>query len=107
MAMITDVVSKCLGYAPQLESDRWSTIMLKYTMNINKRGYICTGIGYWNELLHFLCFLAGILYFKTGSSVWLWIFIVNIPMSVTYIWMHYGYMINVMDRWSEEMQNDG
>lgn len=107
MTMITDVVSKCYGYAPQLKSDQWSTMMLKYTMNTSKRGYTPKGIGYWNELLHFLCLLTGILYFKTGSQVWLWVFLINAPISVTYIWMHFGYMINLLDNWKYEMQSDG
>ena len=81
--------------------------MIKHTMNLNRRGYKGERLGYWNDLLHFLCMLAGVLYFKIGSSVWLWVFIANIPMSVSYIWMHYGYMIILMDRWNEEINSKG
>jgi hypothetical protein len=46
--MVTDIISKCFGFHPRLDSNSWGTFMLKYTMNIDKRGYSSVGIGYWN-----------------------------------------------------------
>jgi phosphatidylglycerophosphate synthase len=48
LMMMVDTVSKCYGYTPQLVANKFSTSILNYTMDLSKRGYKCTGIGYWN-----------------------------------------------------------
>ena len=99
--MITDMISKSLGYPPKLKSDEWCTFMLKYTMDLNKRGYNCVGVGYWNMIFHFLCMTSRILFIRTHDELWLYLFIVCIPMSISYVWMHIGYTATLLESWNE------
>jgi hypothetical protein len=74
--MMVDTVSKCYGYTPKLQANKLSTYILHYTMDLNKKGYVCTGIGYWNEILHSLCMISRILYLTTHQDVWFYCFVI-------------------------------
>lgn len=102
ITMIVDIVAKCKGYLPLLNSNDWLSFILKYTMDCEKRGYNCKGIGFWNEIFHFLCIISRILYLHSSSRIWFYIFLANLPMSVSYVWTNLAYSINILNVWSEE-----
>lgn len=103
--MMVDTVSKCHGYAPKLTANKASTFILNYTMDLSQKGYRCSGLGYWNMILHFFCMLCRILFLTTNNPVWLYLFWLNVPASISYVWMHIAYSINILDRWNEETHN--
>jgi phosphatidylglycerophosphate synthase len=100
LMMMVDTVSKCYGYTPKLEANSFSTYILNYTMDLKKKGYACSGIGYWNEILHFLCIISRILFLTTQSNLWYYCFLINIPFSISYVWMHLAYSVNILERWN-------
>lgn len=64
--MIVDIVCNCHGYEPYLNTNKLSTWMVKYTMDLSRRGYNSIGfVGYMNDIFHSLCFVARILYLRT------------------------------------------
>lgn len=101
LMMMVDTVSKCYGYTPKLQANKLSTYILHYTMDLTKKGYVCTGIGYWNEILHSLCMISRILYLTTQQNFWFYCFVINVPASISYVWMHLAYSVNILDRWNE------
>lgn len=75
-------------------------------MNLEKRGYTCVGIGYWNEIFHFLCIVSRVLALQIDSDFWHYVWIATIPMSISYVWMHLGYTVNILEKWNEEFQDN-
>lgn len=103
--MITDIIAKCCAFSPKLTTDKWSTHILKYTMDVKKTGYVCVGVGYYNQIFHFLCIVSRVVYLQTQCDFWFYIFVVCLPISITYVWMHIGYTVNILQKWNEEYQD--
>ena len=105
VTMMADIISKCYGYHPKLKTDHWVTYILKFTMHVEQRGYTSVGIGYWNTIFHWLCIVARVLSLSTPYyDLWNYVFLASLPLSVSYVWMHMGYTMNILNRWNEEFQ---
>jgi hypothetical protein len=102
--MLADIITKCYGYHPKLTTDHWTTYILKFTMKTEQRGYSSVGLGYWNTIFHFLCILARVLALSCESQFWNCVFYLCVPMSISYVWMHIGFTIVVLNQWNEEFQ---
>jgi hypothetical protein len=58
------------------------------------------GVGYWNTIFHFVCILARILALSCDSYLWNYVFYACLPWSISYVWMHIGYTVVVLDQWN-------
>jgi phosphatidylglycerophosphate synthase len=104
--MVCDLVFKSADCEPKLDCDTWASVILKYTMHTEKRGYSGKGIGYWNQIFYFLCILSRILYVITENDVYLYLCASCVPLSVSYVWMHYAFTANIMEKWSEKYESN-
>jgi hypothetical protein len=104
--MVVDVIAKSHGYSPVVKNNDWLTLILKYTMNCNRRGASYVGLGYWNEILHYFCVLSRIMFLQTSYGFWNYFFYATLPASISYVWMNFAYAKNIADRWNEFNENN-
>ena len=58
-------------------------------------------------ILHFFCMHTRNHFLATSNQLWLYLFWLNVPASISYVWMHIAYSVNILDRWNEETHNQG
>jgi hypothetical protein len=103
--MLLDLIAKSYAFRPQIQLNSWTSFIAKNKMNCKGKDYDCKGLGSWNEVLHFLCIISRILYLKTDSDICLYLFYINLPLTVGYFWMNLAYVKHILDSWSERKEN--
>lgn len=106
VSMIMDIIAKSHGFTPIVRGNHWLTFILKYTMNLNRKGASFIGLGYWNEIFHYTCIVARVMFLRTSCTPWNYLFFLTLPASASYVWMNVAYAKNISDRWNETMQNN-
>jgi hypothetical protein len=104
--MVVDIIAKSHGYCPMVRNDDLTTLILKYTMNCNRRGASYVGLGYWNEILHYFCIVSRVLFLQTTWLPWNYLFYATLPASLSYVWMNLAYAKNISDTWNETNENN-
>jgi CDP-diacylglycerol--inositol 3-phosphatidyltransferase len=98
ISMVVDIIAKSHGYTPMVRNDNLLTLVLKYTMKCDRRGASYVGLGYWNEILHYLCVVSRVLFLTTAWAPWNFLFYATLPASLSYVWMNLAYAKNISDR---------
>jgi phosphatidylglycerophosphate synthase len=106
VSMIMDIIAKSHGFTPIVRDNHWLTSVLKYTMNLNRKGASYITLGYWNEIFHYVCIVARVMFLRTSYAPWSYLFFLTLPASVSYVWMNVAYAKNISDSWNETMQNN-
>lgn len=106
LSMVIDIIAKSHHYTPIIKADEWLTIILQFTMKCDHRGAIFIGLGYWNEILHYLCIVSRILFLQTSLLTWNILFYTTLPASISYVWMNLAYAKIILNRWNEKNQDN-